>query len=148
MLIELDGKEHHKGTRDFWRDSFLLGEKHADYIIRFQGKDIVYNLVECCFILINLHPNIFESRTAINYKNLLDFRNISTIEKSLNDSTFKSLDRVYLDLIYIDSDSIEKTTEVEIHYKSAIGGYWKKFYDFAYEKNIYEIEELDKTYFR
>jgi very-short-patch-repair endonuclease len=60
LLVELDGKEFHKGTKDLWRDSFILGEKHADLIIRFNGKDIVHNLSECCYILLTLCPDILK----------------------------------------------------------------------------------------
>lgn len=142
LIIELDGKEHHKGTRDLWRDAFILGEKKSDYIIRFFGKDIVHNINECFYILIKLHPEYFSNRSLQNIPNLLDGETKIKIDNTISKTQFLFLDSIFFDFMYTNEKLVRKKAHFELKYKKHTGGYWKKYFDFAYKNKIFQIEQL------
>lgn len=144
MVIELDGKEYHKGTRDLWRDAFILGEKKCDFIIRFTGKDIVYNLSECLYLLLKLHPEYFSNRSLQNIPNLLDGDNKSEIDKKLSENEFEILDLLYFDFVYVNDRLEREKTNFTSKYLKQPNGYWIKYFDFAHKNNLFTIEQLDK----
>jgi very-short-patch-repair endonuclease len=142
LIIELDGKEHHKGSRDLWRDAFILGEKKSDYIIRFTGKDIVHNLGECLYILIKLHPEYFSNRSLKNIPNLLDRENKLEIDKRIIENQFGFLDLICFEFMYT-NDTLESQREYfETKYKKQSNGYWKKYFDYAHKNGIFKMEQL------
>lgn len=147
LVIELDGKEHHKGTRDLWRDAFILGEKKSDFIIRFAGKDIVHNLGECLYILIKLHPEYFSNRSIKNIPNLLDGENKIEIDKRLSEKEFEFLDLLCFEFMYTNDNLERERTYFESKYQKQSNGYWKKYFDFAHKNELFKIEQLDKKYF-
>jgi very-short-patch-repair endonuclease len=142
VLIELDGKEYHKDTKDNWRDSFILGKKKVDLIIRFKRKDIVYNLIECCFILNQQLPDFFTERSKTNLINQLEPKNISEIQAKIKDEKKKYMDIYCFSLTYFDEKEIDCQSILEMHYKSVKEGYWLKYYNYARNKSIFEIDSL------
>jgi len=147
LVIELDGKEHHKGTKDIWRDAFILGENKSDYIIRFKGKDIVHNLGECLYILIKLHPEYFSNRSLKNIPNLLDGENKVEIDKRLSENEFGILDLLCFELTYTNDKLERERAYFESKYEKQPNGYWRRYFDFAHKNNIFKIDQLDKKYF-
>lgn len=144
VLIELDGKEYHQDSKDNWRDSFILGEKNVDLIIRFKGKDIVYNLIECCYILTQQLPDFFSERSKANFINQLEPKNISEIQSKINDEEDKFMDLYCFTFTYYDEKDIECQSILEMRFKSGDKGHWQKYYNYALNKSIFEIDSLTK----
>lgn len=147
LLVELDGKEFHQGTRDKWRDAFILGEKKIDSIIRFQGKDITYCTNECIFLLTKLYPDFFHERAIISLSVLVEKENQNSINESLEFNFAHSLDRLDIEIQYEDKSLTKaKTILKTFHYKQP-KGYWTWFYEKAIEKKEFNIERLsDKSF--
>lgn len=148
VLIELDGKEFHERSNDIWRDSFILGEKKVDLIVRFNGKDIVYNLNECCYILMEKLPDFFSERSKTNFVNLIEPKNLVEIQTKTKENESKSMDLNYFSLIYFDDKDKQCESILEMHYKSGSGGYWEKFYNYAINNSIFKVDLLNKNYFQ
>ena len=74
-IVELDGKDYHELSKDLWRDSFLLGEKKVNSIIRIKGRDVVFNLNECFYFLSKIRcnsiPAIINGPTALASSSLI-----------------------------------------------------------------------------
>jgi hypothetical protein len=62
--LEVDGKEFHDDWRDEWRDAMILGDNHADEIIRFRGCDLTYHLDDCMYLLSRIQPLLFSERQS------------------------------------------------------------------------------------
>jgi hypothetical protein len=60
--LEVDGQEYHDEYRDEWRDAMILGDGHADEILRFRGCDLTYHLDDCFFLLSKIQPLLFSER--------------------------------------------------------------------------------------
>ncbi len=60
--LEVDGQEYHDEYRDEWRDAMILGDGHADEVIRFRGCDLIYHLDDCLFLLSKIQPLLFSER--------------------------------------------------------------------------------------
>ena len=66
--IECDGKQFHIPTRDFYRDSILLGEGHVDCIYRIRGKDIIYGDTDPLLLISHMEPEIFSSQAVKRFE--------------------------------------------------------------------------------
>ena len=148
LLIELDGKEYHKGSYDIWRDAFILGEKHVDAILRFKGKDVVHNINECIYFISKLYPQLFTKRSIINLSVLIEPENIQSIDSKISENEFECVDKFYLPIYCNVDDRLELFPSIEVTLqKQNSNGFWKKFYDFAISIKSLSIEELNKKYF-
>ena len=148
FVVELDGKQFHNLKNDTWRDCFLLGENKVKSIIRIKGKDITYSLNECLYFLSKIFPETFSERGKLNLSTLLEIENKKSIDENLQHNDFISVDKFYLPIIEFENDEIKTYPSIEIIFKNSKNfKYWKKHYDFAIKKNIYNIEELNKRYF-
>lgn len=73
--FECDGKEFHNNEvhcsgRDRWRDALILETGIVEVIYRFPGKNLVYNINDCLFILAVYEPQLFSERSLENLKAL------------------------------------------------------------------------------
>ncbi len=71
--FECDGKEFHHNEvfvspRDRWRDALILETGVIEVIYRFPGKDLVYNINDCLFILASCQPQLFSERGIENLR--------------------------------------------------------------------------------
>lgn len=76
--FECDGKEFHDNyvgcsARDRWRDALILETGVVEVIYRFPGKDLVYNINDCLFILAACEPQLFSERELINLNQLASY---------------------------------------------------------------------------
>lgn len=148
-IVELDGKEFHKPENDMWRDSFLLGENKVKSIIRIQGKDINYNINECLYFLSQIFPDSFSERGKLNLGTLIEPKNKENIDVSIRDNFFDCIDKFYLPKLEFELDEIKRHPSIEISIRDLEKfTNWKKSYEFALNKNIYEINKLNELYFK
>ncbi|HET7024390.1 MAG TPA: hypothetical protein VFI39_04225 [Gemmatimonadales bacterium] len=63
--IEIDGKDFHSYRRDAWRDAMILGERHADVILRFAARDIYYRLFDAIAVIRYLYPEVFNRHQVL-----------------------------------------------------------------------------------
>lgn len=69
--LECDGEVFHNNknycsARDRWRDSLILATGAVEVIYRFTGKNLVYNMNDCLFILAAYEPQLFSERGLVN----------------------------------------------------------------------------------
>jgi len=148
-IVELDGKEFHKPENDMWRDSFLLGENKIKSIIRIQGKDINYNINECLYFLSQIFPESFSRRGKLNLETLIEPKNKENIDVSIEDNFFDCIDKFYLPKLEFELDEIKRHPSIEISIRDLEKfTNWKKPYEFALNKNIYDINKLNELYFK
>ncbi len=147
IVLEIDGKDFHSKSRDIWRDAFIMGENLTDVIIRFTGKDIVYNINECLYILFLLYPSIFSSRATKNLPTLIDDENKEVIGQNISRNFFDFLDEINFEITYPDTvlDRINTRIKLTIHKQPK--GYWSQYYNFGKLKENPTIESLNEAYF-
>lgn len=70
VAFECDGKEFHDETEDEWRDAMIMGTGKVDEIYRLRGKDLVYRIEDCFYVISKKTPEIFSERGLINLETL------------------------------------------------------------------------------
>ena len=68
--FECDGKEFDDASRDEWRDSLILGERHVDSIYRFRGCDLICHIEDLLYAVSKYDPKLFSQRGLINLQTL------------------------------------------------------------------------------
>lgn len=134
--IECDGKEFHKGSRDSFRDSILLGDNHIDEIFRFKGKDIYYHAHKSIYMIFFLHPEFLSERGKKNLTNRLGFENRKLIEES-----FEEIVVEYVTVPILFDGNQEN--QLELKWKRRDEKlFWEKTYEYIKKKGGGSLDKL------
>jgi len=66
VVVECDGRDYHQAGRDEWRDAMILGEKHAEVIVRLPGNLLYWRIADALFVLAAWEPQLFDERGLVN----------------------------------------------------------------------------------
>lgn len=59
LVLECDGKEFHDPVRDAFRDAFTLASHCADFVYRFDGATIQFNIWYALYAIARHHAGVF-----------------------------------------------------------------------------------------
>lgn len=113
IAFECDGQNFHDENAaiyDFWRDSVLLAENHAQIIFRLSGPVLMQKMADCLFLLSYIYAEIFNHKTIQELK-------IQTsplvLEQVFHQATVKTPNQNHIFKILFPEESKISTTPVE-----------------------------------
>lgn len=138
--IEIDGAGFHQHRNDSWRDALLLGELHADVVLRFAARDIYYRLFDAIAVLRYLYPEAFDPNRVIAVDRLAS----TEVERQVAEMPQWVWVR-YEDQILDDGNPVEMLVSHYGHTEHSLDS-WRALYEFANTHPELHLRSLEEAY--